>query len=323
MVANLSRRKLKRMPKKEKPISRGLALMLLLVLASGATGSFSQSTAAPSSPPVSAADRFWPDVSVNVVVLDKQGAPQTIDEKSFRLYEDGAERTLHFPVQGDTRISLGLLIDFSGSTYERKPEIVSAANAILRALPAESEIVVVDFSYAAFIDLPFTPVSKADLSVLDKVQPRGLTTLWDSVIATETYFAAYAKYPRRALVILSDGEDNASQASKGTAIRKLEQLGAPVVYSCRIHDKSTLAESIRGSENLKFLAKEGGGMEFNLGPDPASTAAQIVAVVRDQYVLQFTAANTTRDGRSHKLKVQVPDKDMQVRFLPTYFAPEE
>lgn len=73
--------------------------------------------------------------------------------------------------------------------------------------------------------------------------------------------------------------------------------------------------------NLKILAKEGGGAHFNLDPDPASAAAQIVAAVRSQYVLEFTAANPARDGKAHKLEVRLPVKDAQIHALPVYHSP--
>jgi hypothetical protein len=72
---------------------------------------------------------------------------------------------------------------------------------------------------------------------------------------------------------------------------------------------------------MKFLAMRGGGLTFNLDPDPASAAAHIVAAIRSQHVLQFTAADPAHDGKEYKLEVRLPVKDVQIHGLPAYFAP--
>jgi hypothetical protein len=180
-----------------------------------------------------------------VLVLDKSGAPQKIDEQAFQLFEDRTERPLRFPAAADSPVSLALLIDASGSTYKRKSEILSAVSAIIRALPADSEVMAVDFSDLAFIDLPFTPASKVDLSFMGRVTFAGPTTLYDALAATEDYFVANAKYPRRSLVVFSDGENNASQNSIRAAFRGMAWPGAPVVYPCLIA-KANYLERERG-----------------------------------------------------------------------------
>jgi VWFA-related protein len=281
-------------------------------------------------PPTPLAYKTWPDVNLNVLVTGKHNAPQKIDEHAFRLMEDGIERPLRSPAPADSPISLALLIDFSGSTFEHTSEIVSAVKTIVRALPADSEVTVVDFSFAGFLDIPFTPASKADLSVLDKLKPSGPTALYNALTATETYVAAEAKYPRRAIVIFSDGEDNVSTAAeRGVALYKIQQPGAPAVYSCFVA-KIIWMPSRYGLFNLKRLAKEGGGLFFKFNTDvrvdpdsaaAAAVAAQIAAAINSQYVLQFTAADAARNSKPHKLKLQLAGKDVEAHTLSTYFAP--
>ncbi len=301
--------------------------MLLVVLAASANRLEGQSHVVASDPAIAAIDRSWPEVNLNVVVLDKSGAPRTIEEQAFQLFEDGAERTLRFPASADSPVSVALVIDSSGSIYKRKPEIVSAVTAIIKALPADSEVTGILLSNVAYLDLPFTPVSKVDFSFLDRLQPNGLTPLLDGVVATEDYLVGNAKYARRALVILSDGEDNASANTAGKALRGILLPGAPTIYACRVRDPrrtlNDLIESARGHKMLEFLAEMGGGSTFNLDPDPAAAAAQIVAAIRSQHVLQFSAADAARDGKEHKLEVRLPVKDVKIYGLPAYFAPAE
>jgi VWFA-related protein len=306
----------------KKGVSWGVALIVLLALAARANRLDGQDRPVVSEPPITAIDRLWPDVNLNVVVLDKSGAPQEIDERAFQLFEDRAERPLRFPAASDSPVSLALLIDASGSTYKRKPEIVSAVTAIIKALPVDSEVMATSFADKAYLEFPLSPVSKVDLSFMDRVPAAGPTALYDAVEATEQYFVANAKYPRRALVILSDGEDNASHVPIGLANAVMDWPGAPMIYTCLIAKAQFLKpETGYGRNHMKFLAMWSGGLTFNLDPDPASAAAQIAAAIRSQHVLQFTAADPAHDGKKHKLEVRLPVKDVHIHGLPAYFAP--
>lgn len=304
--------------------SVGGALMVLLALTVCAHRLDGQDRPVVTEPPITAIDRVWPEVTLNLVVLDKSGAPQNIDEEAFHLFEDRAERPLRFPAAADSPVSLALLIDASGSTYKRKPAIVSAVAAIIKALPADSEVMATSFTDRAYLEFPFSPVSKVDLSFMDRIPAAGPTALYDALVATEQYFVANAKYPRRSLVILSDGEDNASHDPIGMAYGTLAWPGAPLVYPCLIA-KANYLERERGAGliRMKFLAKRSGGKMFELDADPAAAAAQIAAAIRSQHVLQFTAADPAHDGKLHKLEVRVPVKEVQIHVLPAYLSPSK
>lgn len=301
----------------------GVVLITLLGFAVCTTNSAAQGSGGTSSPAIPAVNSSWPEVDLNVVVLDKQGVPKKVDEKQFQLFEDGAERPLQFQGSLDSPVSLALVIDSSGSIFKHKDAIIAAVKAIVKGLPDDSEVMAVSVVDQAFLDLPFTPVSKADFSFLDKYLGRGPTALYDAVVATEDHFIAHAKYPRRAMVILSDGEDNASHLRIGAVYWKMEQLGAPVVYACRVSKAPFIIpnDSAVGHINMMFLAKEGGGAQFSLDPDPESAAARIADAIRNQYVLQFTAANPARNGKARKLAVRLPVKDVQIHVIPLYHAP--
>jgi len=303
--------------------SWGVALIALLALAVCAKGLGGQNVGVASPPATPTVDSSWPNVNLNVVVLDKRGVPQKVGQREIRLFEDGTERPLQFLDSQDSPVSLAFVIDSSGSIFKSKDAIIAAVKAIVRGLPDGSEVMAVLFADQAFLDLPFTPVSKVDFSFLDRLQTSGPSGLYDAVVATEDHIIAHARYTRRALVILSDGEDNASHISIGVVYRKMEQPDAPMIYACRVSKAPLIIpnDSAVGHINMRFLAKEGGGAQFSLDPDPESTAVQIANAIRSQYVLRFTAADPSRDGKAHKLAVRVSVKDVQIRVLPVYFAP--
>ncbi|HEY1805708.1 MAG TPA: VWA domain-containing protein [Terracidiphilus sp.] len=297
-------------------------LILLLAIATSAEPMPAQSTAATPVPELPVIDKIWPDVNLNAVALGKDGAAQIIDVHLLRLFEDGAERPLHFLGSPDSPVSVALVIDSSGSIYKRKPAIVAAVTAIVTALPPDSEVMAVLFADQSYLDLPFTPASKVDFSFLDRLQARGPTALFDSIVATENHFIAHAKYVRRAMVVLSDGIDNASNVSMAEVSRAMEQPGAPVVYVCPPSKANILKmQRMDGQIYMSFLARWGGGVAFYLDPDPAAAAAKVVSAIRSQMVVQFTAANPARNGKRRKLKLQFPDNNLQVRAVPEYFAP--
>lgn len=299
-----------------------VALIALLAIAAGATRLAGQTPVGTSVPEPPVIDKSWPEVNLNVLVLDKHHVPQSVDEHQFQLFEDGVERPLQFRGSPDSPVSLALVIDSSGSIFKRKPAIIAAVTAIIKALPPNSEVMAVLFADEAFLDLPLSPASKVDFSFLDRLQARGGTTLYDTVSATEKHFLAHARYVRRAMVILSDGEDNASHISRAQAFGSMELPGAPVVYVCPPSKANFLQtqESV-GLINMGFLSRYGGGADFNLDPDPAAAAAQVAAAIRSQYVLQFTAADPARDGKRHKLELRLPDKNLPIHVLHQYFAP--
>jgi len=292
----------------------------LIMLAARLAVLTAQSSSTSSSPTSAATRSAWPEVDLNV--LDDQGALQKVGKPEIHLFENGVERPIKILGSPDSPVSVALMIDGSGSVFQRKDAIVAAAKAIVKRLPEGSEVMAVLFSEKAFLDLPFTPVSKVDLSFVDQMQAGGRTALYDAIFATEDGLIAHARYARRALVILSDGEDNASHLSRGNAFWKMEQPGAAVVYPCVLSKANILQRDLMvGHINMRFLAKEGGGIGFSLDPDPESAASQIANAIRNQYALEFTAADPTRDGRKRKIAVQLGVKGAQIHATPAYFAP--
>jgi VWFA-related protein len=268
-------------------------------------------------------DQSWPDVNLNVVVLDKHGAPQTVDEHQFHLFEDGNERPLQFHSSPDSPVSLALIIDSSGSMYGRTGSVAAVVNAIVKDLPSGSEVMAVSFDMSAHLDLEFAPATQADLSFLGRLDNRGGTALYDAIVVTEKYFSAYARCPKRAVVLLSDGEDNSSKSKLSDATRSLQWPGAPAFYSFVLPDTEVSGvETGHDRAAMEGLAWAAGGLALTPKQKefmPAIT--RLADVIRDQMVVQFTAADPARDGNAHKIELRLPDKNLQIHVLPEYFAP--
>lgn len=303
----------------------GLAMIALLAVAAGGKNLLGQSSGDASRPALPAVNDPWPEVNLNAVVLDKHGAPQKVDEREFQFFEDGAERPLHLSGSPDSPVSLGFIIDSSHSMENRRGSVITAVNEIVKSLPDGSEAMAVLFAEEAYIDLPFTPVSTADLSFLDRMDARGGTALYDAIAATNTDFVAHARFARRALVLISDGYDNASQSQLEDILRSQQCPGAPTFYSLfvRTEDESNV-EARFGRTAMEILAKAGGGVALTpKEKDFAPAIARLADMIRSQYVLHFTAADPARDGKAHKLEVRLPVKDLRILALPAYYAPSK
>jgi Ca-activated chloride channel homolog len=300
-----------------------VALILLLAIAVNRRTLRGQSGAGTPAPETPVIDKLWPDVNLNVVALDKQGVPQKVDEQGFQLFEDGSVRPLQFRGSPDSPVSIAFMADSSGSMYNRRDSIATIVRAIVKTLPEGSEVMFVSFSDQAYVDLPFTPVSKVDLSFLDHRITRGGTSLYDAVIATENYFTNRARYVRRAIVLMSDGGDDASRQTLEDAMRSLQYPGAPSFYSLSVNgEKDSYIDIRHGHAAMQLLAKAGGGVAFRpKEKDFMASAARLAKMIRCQYVLHFKPADPARDGSAHKLEVRLPIQDVQIHALPVYYAP--
>lgn len=290
----------------------------------------------PSQPPLSGMvplSAVWPQIDVNVFVLDRAGNPAPpADPHAFQLLQDGVPRTLVSTASSESPISLGLLIDTSGSTRQQRPQIPPAATALLNALPAGSEIMVVFFADAAYCDLAFAPVASFNSSIWQHLEARGGTALFDALFATERYFIGHASHPRRALVLISDGGENASTLSLRDTVRVLQTPGAPLLFVLSAPSEPPAGVSVSSSQtgreqaNLRSLAEAGGGRVFKAHNDSdlPTVAAKIAAVMRSQTALSYRATDADRDGHLHHLEVRHPanGEKLAIYGQPAFYAPE-
>jgi len=266
-------------------------------------------------------------VDLNVLVVDREKHPVAgVDGAAVQVLDDGVSRTIESVTGTDGLISLCLVVDQSGSTKSMRQPISDAAVALVKRLPAGSEVMMVHFADEAFLDVPFTPVSSVDWSKVRLMESRGGTALYDALVAAEKFMLAYAHEKRRALVIISDGGDNASKLSLEQAARRLAWPGgAPLIYALRFSDGDEFpSESYHEERTLKTLTKAGGGVTLVAGnaKEMASKTEEISAMIGSQVVISFTSPDTENPGRFHKLDVRRPQgaKGEEIYAMPGFFA---
>jgi Ca-activated chloride channel homolog len=299
----------------------------------------------------------WPDVNLKLVVLDKSLKPDgRLDLPDFQVFENGVEQQVRTISLIDSPISLGLLIDGSGSTHSDRDKFEAAAIAFVKGLPDGSEVMAAWFADRAYIEQNFVAASEVDFSSIEQPNMKGGTAIYDALVDAETYIAANARNERRALVLISDGGENSSRHSMEEAIRAFQWPGAPQLFTFNIaNPKDPYLDS--EAEMMTSLAEKGGGVaapgkndkdkESSLSvptdrqlavarlkgkddafvltsdKDIAAAAAKLGEVVCGQYVLTYTTSDPARNGKLRSVEVKLPPwlSKHKVYAIQSYYAP--
>jgi VWFA-related protein len=220
---------------------------------------------------------------------------------------------------------MGLLIDNSGSMRDKRNAVNIATMKLLRESNRQDTSFVVNFNDRAFLDQGFT----SDLVALDRglshFDSQGTTALYDAVAASADEMAKGAKYQKQVLLIVSDGADNASHLGQQQAIRRVQNLGGPVVYSIGLLFDTDQREYERAHQALQTLSDDTGGIAyFPRSLEEVNTIASWVAQdIRNQYVIGYHSTKSTSLGGYRTVHVEAYSPrhgKLTVRTRTGYFA---
>ena len=230
-----------------------------------------------------------------------------LQKEDFHLFEDGVEQNVaHFSGE-DTRLSVGLVFDESGSMDYKLRTAREAAAQLLKTLNRDDEAFLVEFGDSARLSVGFTAHTEEIQSVLKSAQPAGLTAMLDA-INTGLREMKKARNPRKAIVIVSDGGDNHSQYT-AAEIEALVREADVQIYAMGVFEPvlsfGLTHEEISGPRLLSEIATQTGGRAFAAAvpSDLPSVAARIAVELRNQYVLAYYPANQAKDGKYHKVEL--------------------
>lgn len=256
-------------------------------------------------------------VLVPVSVTDPLDHPiHTLTAERFRLSEDGIEQKISFFSQEEGPVSLGVLFDSSGSMKNRIASSVESLRQLFLNRIAGDEYFLIRFSDKPTLLSGFTPNPDDITAALASVKAGGWTALLDAV-ALGAHRMSGAQNPRRALLILSDGDDNNSRYH-AAEIRSRVMEADLRIYAIGIMHRPTL---------LQELAEETGGevLVANDLSELPDVVRRLSAQIRSQYLLGFRAT-PVNDGKYHKVKVEViqdPDSKLRTSWRHGYFSPIE
>jgi Ca-activated chloride channel family protein len=254
-----------------------------------------------------------------------------LEKQDFHLFEDDVPQTITHVSSEDAPLSIGLLVDTSGSMGFKLDTSRRAVVEFLKTLNTSDEAFLVEFSDEADLAISLTSDSAAIENKLTSITSGGLTALLDAV-HTGLQEMKRAKNPRKALLIISDGGDNNSRYTAtqiADLVREADvQIFAMGVFEPVLSFGLTTAE-MSGPKLLSAIADQTGGRALaatNLRELPG-IAERIGIELRNQYVLAYSPSNKTRDGKYRKVQVKVDQPKalpaLKARWRLGYYSPNE
>ncbi len=247
------------------------------------------------------------EVLLDCAVMDEKGRTiRDLTQNDFRVWEDGVPQTINAFQHQDQPVSMGILVDNSGSMRDKRAAVNAAAFHLLRASNPHDAAFIVNFSDRAYLDQGFTSDLVALNRGLSRFDSHGTTALYDAVAASADELSKHAQHRKEVLLIITDGADNASHLTLQQAIRRVQDLGGPVVYSIGLEYDSTKEEGRQAREALQMLSRETGGLAYfpNSLDDVDRVAAEVAQDIRNQYVIAYHSTKPARLGGYRTVHVE-------------------
>jgi Ca-activated chloride channel homolog len=269
------------------------------------------------------------EVNVLFIATDRHGKfVRNLNQNDFSILDDHkpVENILNFRRETDLPIEMGLLMDVSGSVQGRFGFEKEAATGFLRHVirPGYDRAFVVGFNKDSRITQDFTDQVPLLAAGVQRLSNGGGTALYDAVYKAckEKLLREHSEHPiRKAIVILSDGEDNQSEHSRAQAI-EMAQRAEVLIYAISTDDSGLI---LRGDKVLEELANATGGRAFfpYKMKDITHSFAAIEEELRSQYAVSYKPSDFDADGRFHSIEITALKKDLQVRARRGYYAPQQ
>ena len=280
------------------------SVLLLLVL-----GGYAR----PQAPPASQAqdsESYRISVDVDLVVLqatvsDRQGGfVSNLREQDFEVYEDGVPQHIRLFRHEDVPVTVGLVVDHSGSMRPKLAEVTAAARTFVRVSNREDQMFVVNFNENVTLGLPdairFTDSSAELGRAIENAPVTGMTALYAAIAKALDQLQAGSR-DKKVLIVVSDGGDNASKCSLAQVMRMAEKSSA-VIYTIGVFNKN---DPDRNPAVLHRLAHATGGEAFL--PQQLSEivviSERIARDIRNQYTLGYVSTNAARNGAYRSIRV--------------------
>jgi VWFA-related protein len=247
------------------------------------------------------------EVLLTCAVVDEKGRLITdLGRDDFRISEDGVPQATSSFLHQDQPVSLGILVDNSGSMLDKRAAVNAAALNLLEASNPQDAAFIVNFSDRAFLDQGFTSDIKALNRGLSHFDSKGTTALYDAVAVSAGELANHGKFPKQVLLVITDGADNASHLDLEQAIRRVQNLGGPVVYTIGLLFGADKEEAEQARIALERLSQETGGIAYfpHSLQDVDGIAAKVAHDIRDQYTIGYHSTKPANLGGYRVVRVE-------------------
>jgi VWFA-related protein len=259
------------------------------------------------------------------VVDDKNRLVTDLGRGDFTVFEDNQQQKITSFRREDIPVAMGIVIDNSGSMREKRPAVNAAAINFVKSSNPQDRVFVVNFNEDFFLDQDYTASIPKLKDALDRIEARGGTALYDAVVASADHLKKSATLEKKVLLVVTDGEDNASRESLEQAIRRLQEENGPTVYTIGLLQDE---HSKRAKRALRQMAEETGGIAFfpqGLA-EVDSITQQIAHDIRNQYTIGYKPTKPQSEGGFRSVKVDANAKGykkLQVRTRSGYYAGQQ
>ena len=273
----------------------GIVIVIAWSLASG--------LAAPQPPTFHTETRL---VVLHATVQNRFGGLVTnLDRGSFRVFENGRRQPITLFRRDDVPVSIGIVIDNSGSMRPLRSGVEAAALAFVRASNPMDDVFVLNFADKPRVDVPMTtdlPVLEAGVARVDAI---GGTAMRDAVLTAETYLHEHASHDRRVLLVITDGKDNASRASH-SQLRRAVELSETAIFAVGLFAGEQSAARTARDELDEMTELTGGIAYYPPSADRVDAVVlDIARQVRNEYTIAYTPAKQALDGSYRAVQVEV------------------
>jgi Ca-activated chloride channel homolog len=266
------------------------------------------------------------EVTLHATVVDDHNRPITnLAKNDFTVFEDGKPQKITSFRSEDIPVAMGIVIDNSGSMREKRPAVNAAAINLVQSSNPQDQVFVVNFNEEYFLDQDYTAKVPKLKDALERIESRGGTALYDAVVASADHLKKSGALEKKVLLVVTDGEDNASRESLEQAIRRLEEKNGPTIYTVGLLGDE---HSKRARRALREMAEDTGGVAFfpkDLSEVQAITS-QIAHDIRNQYTIGYKPSTPQSVGGYRTVKVEAQAhgyKKLQVRTRSGYYAGQQ
>jgi len=263
-------------------------------------------------------------------VMDERGNfILSLEQNNFRVFEDKVEQKLAVFRREDVPLTVGLVVDNSGSMRDKREKVNAAALTFVQTSNPQDEVFVVNFNDEFFLDLDkdFTSDVRELREALERVDSRGGTALYAALVGSMDHLKKGHR-DKKVLLIITDGEDNASGHITLQSAVEEARKGGTIMYAVGLLNQEEKRAARHAKKDLITLTEETGGRAFfpNSVEEVQAICTEIARDIRNQYVLAYYPTNSARDGSFRSVKVDLVNPPrtsgkLSVRTRLGYYAP--
>jgi Ca-activated chloride channel homolog len=270
-------------------------------------------------------------VQLDVKVTDQNGRYVSgLTKNDFAVYEDKVSQTIESVSSEETPVSMGLVIDTSGSIRAKLYTVADAARDLIRQMRRDDEAFLAQFKAETDLIQDFTSNRRELENALGELYAAGGTALLDAIIATADHAHERGQQRRKALVVITDGLDKNSSTKEKEVIEAMKEDEVQVYLVGFVDEEESggffnRSPAKKAKQLLTRLAEDSGGRAFfptDVNEMPA-IAAQIAKELRAQYVISYYPSNSRRDGSFRSVRVTVNNRKLIAQTRQGYYAPDD